>query len=149
MWNENIQTMSFGFSVGDFLAAAKLITDIVASLRTSSTSEYRELIVELHNLQRALNDIEHLEAPPDHIAAVTAVKVAALTCHYPLDEFATKFRSFQRLEHSEVTSKRQKLLVWKSKLEWGFTMEEEVQRLRTYLLAHVGSLNLRLNTLQL
>ena len=51
-------SMSFGFSAGDFVAAAKLIKDIVAALHSSSTSEYRELLLELHGLERALYEIE-------------------------------------------------------------------------------------------
>ena len=38
--------MSFGFSIGDFIAVGKLIVKIVDSLR-SSKSEYQELIREL------------------------------------------------------------------------------------------------------
>ena len=141
--------MSFGFSVSDFVAVAKLISDIISSLRVSSTSAYRELIVELHNLERALDEIEHLEHDLEHTAAARAVKVAALTCRYPLDEFATKLRKFQCLQEDGKSGTRQKINFWRMKLEWGFTMEEEVQRLRTYLTAHVGSLNLRLTTLGL
>ena len=141
--------MSFGFSVGDFVAAANLIAEIISALRTSSTSAYHELVVELHNLERALDDIEHLKCVPEQIPAATAVKVAALTCRFPLDEFATKFKKFQCLQGQETLGVRQRMNVWRLKLEWGFTMEEEVQRLRTYLVAHVGSLNMRLATLGL
>ena len=139
--------MSFGFSVGDFVVAAKLINDIVSALRSSSSNEYRELIVELHNLGRALNEIEHLQCVPEQVSAVAAVRVAALTCQFPLSEFATKLRKFECLLEQVPCGARQRIMIWKYKLEWGFTMEEEVQRLRTYLLAHVGSLNMRLITL--
>ena len=139
--------MSFGFSVGDFVAATKLITDICSCLRSSSTSGHQELVVELHNLKRALDEIEHLECIPEQIAAVTAVKVAALTCRFPLDQFATKMRKFECLEKQETLSRPQRMNLWKLRLEWGFTMDEEAQRFRTYLMAHVGSLNMRLTTL--
>lgn len=141
--------MSFGFSVGDFVAATQLIADICSCLRSSSTSGYKELVVELHNLKRALDEIEHLNCIPEQIAAVTAVKVAALTCRFPLNEFAAKMRKFECLEKEGMLSRPQRINLWKLKLEWGFTMEEEVQRLRTYLMAHVGSLNMRLMTLGL
>ena len=141
--------MSFGFSVGDFVAVTKLVADIISSLRTSSTSAYHELIIELHNLERALHDIEHLECNPEQTAAVTAVKVTALTCRFPLDEFATKLEKFHCLQQQRTLGTRHKIDIWRLKLEWGFTMEEEVQRLRTYLIVHMGSLNMRLTTLGL
>lgn len=116
--------MSFGFSVGDFVAAASLITEIVSALRTSSTSAYRELVVELHNLERALDAIDHLECVPEQVPAATAMKVAALTCRFPLDEFAAKLKKFQCLQQQRTLGTRQRVNVWRLKLEWGFTMEE-------------------------
>jgi hypothetical protein len=48
--------MSFGFSVGDFLAVGKLIADITNSLREAggSKSEYQELLQKLESLDHAL-----------------------------------------------------------------------------------------------
>lgn len=48
--------MSFGFSVGDFVAAATLVKDIIVCLKDSggSASEYQELMDELHGLQIVL-----------------------------------------------------------------------------------------------
>ena len=71
--------MSFGFSVGDFIAVGILIKNITSALH-SSTSEHQELLLELNGLQRALDEIEHLKAVPQHEIEVNAVKVAALTC---------------------------------------------------------------------
>lgn len=135
--------MSFGFSVGDFISAISLIKDVISSLRTASVSEYRELIIELHGLQRALDEIEHLPRSPEQEPAVNSIKVAALMCQYPLDEFAGKLKKFESLDFGQ-TQGRAKL--WNKKLKWGFTMEEEVRNLRAYLVAHVGSLNMRLLT---
>jgi len=140
--------MSFGFSVGDFVTAAGLIRDIISCLRTASISEYRELIFELHGLQRALYEIEHLQCLPDQEAAVSGIKVAALMCQHPLDEFAKKLKKFESLGtiEGEKMSKADVLKMWRQKLRWGFCMAEEVARLRAYLAAHVGSLNMRLTT---
>ena len=87
--------MSFGFSVGDFLTVGKLISDIVTSLRTASIAEYRELICELHGLQRALHEIEHLKCTTSQEAANNGIKVAALMCQYPLDDFSAKLKKFE------------------------------------------------------
>ena len=141
--------MSFGVSVGDFIAAGNLIKDIVSALQSASTSNHQELLFELHGLRRALHEIEHLHADPQQETEVSAVKVAALTCQYRLDDFARKLRKYESLGHSSKTSSVEKAKSWGLKLQWGFSMEAEVQSLRAYLIAHVGYLNMRLNTLNL
>lgn len=141
--------MSFGFSAGDFITIATLIKNIVSALSTSSTAEYHELLLELHGLQRALNEIEHLNGPPSQELAINAVKVAALICQYPLTDFASKLKKYEGLDQNIKTNDESRVKTWRLKLQWGFTMEEEVQKLRAYLMAHVGSLNMRLTTLNL
>ena len=141
--------MSFGVSVGDFIATGILIKNIVSALRTSSTSEHHELLLELDGLQRALNQIEHLPAGPQQETEVNAVKVAALTCQYRLDDFASKLRKYESLGHTTKANSAEKARAWRLKLQWGFSMEAEVQSLRAYLIAHVGYLNMRLTTLNL
>lgn len=137
--------MSFGFSLGDFLATARLINDIIDALRTSSISEFIELTVELENVQRALYEIEHLQPSSGQEAAVNSIKIAALLCKHPLDEFAAKLKKYQGLG-SVSSSRKEQLKSWRLKLQWGLTMEEEVQRIRTILSAHMASLNVRLST---
>lgn len=135
--------MSFGFAVSDFIAAGKLIKDIIAILRTSARSEYQELMLELHGLQRALYQIEHLEAPPEQQISIVSIKVAALMCTHVLNEFAGKLKKFESLAGQPGNSR---LKMWTQKLRWGFTMADEVRNLRAYVSAHVGSLNMRLLT---
>ncbi|KAF2182465.1 hypothetical protein K469DRAFT_690916 [Zopfia rhizophila CBS 207.26] len=118
--------MSFGFAVGDFIAAGKLIKDIV-TLRTSARSEYQELILELHGLQRALYQIEHLEVPPERQISVVSIKVAALMCTHVLGEFAGKLKNFESLAGQPRNAK---VKIWTQKLRWGFTMADEVRNLR-------------------
>ena len=141
--------MSFGFSIGDFMAAGVIIKDIISALRTSSTSDHQELVLELHGLQRALDEIEHLQVGPRHETEVNAVKVAALTCQYRLDDFAGKLKKYESLGHVSKAGSAEKSKLWRLKLQWGFSMEAEVQSLRAYMIAHVGYLNMRLTTLNL
>jgi hypothetical protein len=55
--------MSFGFSVGDFIAVGKLIGEIISSLQTigGAKSEYQELIREFDSLHTALRSLAQLE----------------------------------------------------------------------------------------
>lgn len=141
--------MSFGFSVGDFLAAGATIKNIVDALRGEATFEYRELELELHGLQRALTEIEHLRSGNGQDeAALNAVKVAALMCHYPLEEFRSKLSRYQVLSSQGGTPTRlDKLKGWGRKAQWNLCTEDEVQKLRAYIAGHTASLNMRLLTL--
>ncbi|CZR54199.1 uncharacterized protein PAC_04082 [Phialocephala subalpina] len=117
--------MSFGFSVGDFLAAAALIKDIVTCLGATggAASRYQELMLELDGLQRALDKIEHLEAPPGRTEGINGLKVVALS-----------------FESTKIGSALGKMI------KWEFTMKDDVRELRTYLQMHTGTLIARLAT---
>jgi hypothetical protein len=141
--------MSFGFSVGDFLAAGTAIRNIIGALKGEATFEYRELELELHGLQRALSEIEHLrtESGQDE-AALNAIKAAALMCQYPLDEFRSKLRRYQRLSSENAApTTLNRVKGWGRKARWNLSMEEEVHKLRAYIAGHTASLNMRLLTL--
>ncbi|WPG98474.1 Hypothetical protein R9X50_00126500 [Acrodontium crateriforme] len=137
--------MSFGFSAGDFLAAITLVYDVVSALRGQATFEYRELVLELEGLQHALREIEHLPTNAENECAVNAVKVAALMCRYPLVEFQDKLKKYDLLQSQGSQVRKRDLIVGTGrKVQWNLSMPDEVVKLRAYLAAHVGSLNMRL-----
>jgi hypothetical protein len=140
--------MSFGFSVGDFIATAQLITNIVASLRTGgAASEFQELERELFVLKRALHGIEHLKVPAGQQPAADAVKCAAFSCQYVLEEFAGKLKKYEKSLGGRKATGR--IGAVGRKIQWGLSMDKEVQELRAYIAVHIGSLNMRLITLGL
>jgi hypothetical protein len=100
--------MSFGFSVGDFLAVGSLIKDVVVSLKDAggAAADYQQLIVELHGLQRALDSIEHLHVDPGTPQAenINNLKVTALGCRYVLEEALKKLRSYESLRLGQKSS---------------------------------------------
>ncbi|KAL9111825.1 MAG: hypothetical protein Q9227_003884 [Pyrenula ochraceoflavens] len=141
--------MAIGISIGDFIATAKLISSIVSSLKRSANapSQYRELERELFGLQKALNEVEHLQVEPSHQSTANAIKCAALGCQHVLEEFDSKLSRYETSLGNENASGRFKTVG--KKLRWGFGMSEDVTKLRVYIAAHVGSLNMRLLTLGL
>lgn len=143
--------MSFGFSAGDFIAAANLIKDVISAVSGNSRSEYFALELELHALQRALFEIEHLRSVAGQEIAVNSVKAAALMCQYPLDEFLSKLKSYEA-EFSDQPAMGKDGNAMKrfgKSVKWKFDMSDEVLKLRAYISGHVGSLNMRLTTLGL
>lgn len=65
--------MSFGFSVGDFIAAAELAHTLYQSLSTAkgSAQDYRELIAELNIVHKVLLQVNQLQASNQLALATT------------------------------------------------------------------------------
>ena len=144
--------MASPVSIGDVLAITRFILDSIAHLRGSSSTGYRDLELELHGLQCALNELEHIECLPQQRPQTDRLRVAALSCKHVLDEFAGKMAAFQALQPraSIENSRAGASATWlrvkgaAARLRWGFTMDREVETLRAKLNAHVAYLNMRL-----
>lgn len=135
--------MSFGFSVGDFLAVGKLVTDIVSCLKDSggSRTDYQDLVRELECLQAVLIHLDKLIAtgtPHD----LTAIKYAALSCGRPLEEFLARIRKYER--SLGIWSKGNPIKGVIDKISFPLAHRDEVQRLQAYLSVHVGMINILL-----
>lgn len=131
--------MSFGFSVGDFIAVGKLIADIVGSLRDvgGASSEYQELLRELDSLRRGLQCVEKLRSPD-----YDGIKCAALVCRHPLEEFLQKVRKFEKSLGAGKSDGHIRDAV--KKIRFSFGKSDDVRRLRDYLSLHMGSINMML-----
>ena len=132
--------MSFGFSVGDFLAAGKLVAEIIGSLRDAggAREEYQELIRELESLDRALKHVDRLSGP-----TADNIKCAALMCRYPLEEFRRRVtKPYERT--LGVRSAAGIAESTKRKLQWTFGKGGDVAKLRDYLSIHIGIINMEL-----
>jgi hypothetical protein len=136
--------MSFGFSVGDFIAVTQLIFQVTETLRDASgaTSDYQELLRELESLDRALKHVDRLQG-----AIADSIKCAALMCRYPLEDFLNNIRKYDK--SLGVGSTAGGIKSFGRKLQWGFVTKDEVVRLRDYLSLHIGSINMQLLTVGL
>ncbi|KAH6723505.1 hypothetical protein BKA61DRAFT_727393 [Leptodontidium sp. MPI-SDFR-AT-0119] len=128
--------MSFGFSVGDFIAGAKLIKDIITALNGAPELEHRGLELELYGLERALDELGHLEPEFGQEADVDSVKEAALLCRYPLEEFREKLNRYRVWSQGGERNRMQVLQGLGRKVQWTLSMPDEIQRLRAYIAAH-------------
>ena len=136
--------MSFGFSIGDFIAVGSLIADIISSLREAggSKSEYQELLRELESLQHALSQLDKLRLHGSYPRNFDSIKYAALSCRRPLKDFLRKIQKFDK--SLGVWSKRSKLQSVTDKLRWVCSHKDEIRRLQSYLNIHVGTINILL-----
>lgn len=135
--------MSFGFSVGDFIAVGGVIADICNCLRDAGGSkrECQELERELQCLQKALVHLDSLNAS-NPSATLDSIRYAAISCRRPLEEFLSKIRKYdETLGPSTTTSSIQGGF---SKIRFRFGPSKDAIKLQNYLVVHIGTINILL-----
>jgi len=138
--------MSFGWSVGDIVAAINLVNQIIQCVSDidGSQANFQELQSELQALQLALTNISALADEPGQIPDIVALKFVACSCQETLQRFFEKIKPFD--ESLGVGSRKSKLRKAPRMVRWELLVKKDIPEFRSYLVAHVGSLNLRLNT---
>ena len=138
--------MSFGWSAGDVVAAAKLINDIVSCIRDvgGAREHFRELVTELQGLKKALDEINELATSSREIPEISALKFASAACGDTLQRFYDKIKPFKQSLGSAST--KGKVRAAPRMVRWELLLKKEIPELRSYLVAHVGYLNLQLST---
>ena len=137
--------MSFGFSVGDFVAVGKLVVEITNSLKDAggSKSGYQDLLRQLESLQRALQDLDKLQAQGSPSATLDSIKSNALMCRRPLEEFLGKLKRYDK--SLGVWGKPGAWKETRGKVRWALGRQKEVHKLQSYLNVQVGTINMRLS----
>ena len=139
--------MSFGFSVGDFIAVGSLVAEITGCLRESegAKADYQELLRALECLHQAL---QHLDKLGQRCASSTenldSIKYAALSCRHPLEEFLGNIKKYN--QSLGLWTKENGVKSMADKLKWSFGTgkKEEIAKLQNYLSVHVGTINILL-----
>ena len=137
--------MSFGFSVGDFIAVGNVIKDICSCLQDAggAKAEYQGLLRELECLQQALQHLDKLQnGGTSSSANLDSIKYAALSCRRPLEQFLAKIRKYDK--SLGVWGKDGVIKSTADKLRWGFGQKEEIRKLQSYLNIHIGTINILL-----
>ncbi|KAF4624899.1 hypothetical protein G7Y89_g13272 [Cudoniella acicularis] len=138
--------MSFGWSAGDIASAIKLVNKIIQSVSNAggAREHFQELESELRGLLRALHEISNLTSQPGQIPEILALKFAACLCEDTLKTFFEKIKPFD--ESLRKDSLISKFKATPRMVRWELLVKKDIPEFRSYLVAHVGSLNLRLNT---
>ena len=142
-------SIGFGFSVGDFLAALELVGTVIDALRESgqASSEYRELLRQLHSLETALLHVKRLELPESQRAELVALRQAAVQCQQTIDAFAEKTWSYE--PHLWGRGSRTSKLKdgWK-RVKWSVCRKDDITKFKADLAGHTEAIQLLLMTLQ-
>lgn len=134
--------MSFGFSVGDFLAVGKLIADITSCLKETggSKTEYQDLVRELDCLRQALVHLERFQ-PHDSVDA-DSIRFTALSCKRPLEDFLRRLQRYDASLGSSAAGPSWKVPL--DKVRFMLSQKDDIRKLQSYLSVHVGTLNILL-----
>lgn len=139
----------FGFSVGDFAYAVKLILDVSRALKEAggASAEFTDLCEDLDSLKQTLELLSTLKASgacPEHVSAISGM---ALSCQIPLNNFLLKIKKYEPAlgkssHHKPVRASCRKV-------QWALSMTDEVRRLRAVITGKVMSINLLLSTVNM
>jgi hypothetical protein len=122
--------MSFGYSVGDFIAIGSLLFKIGATLRdsTGSSADYQELVLRFDCLEELLKTVDHQitisQLPP---SATQAIKIHVSKCELLLRKFDTITEKYKK-SLSQGGSGKTWNDSWR-KIGWGLYKRDEILEL--------------------
>ncbi|KMU85899.1 hypothetical protein CIHG_03428 [Coccidioides immitis H538.4] len=142
-------SVGFGFSVGDFLAALRLVGTVIDALRESSNSgsTYRELLNELYSLETALLRVKRIDLDGSQHAEKIALQQAAAQCQRTIDSFWKKVEKYQ--PHLQGGGTNSKLKDGWSRIKWAVCRKDDIQNFRAEIAAHTSSIEVLLLTVQM
>ena len=141
--------MSFGFSVGDFIAISGLIRTLVDALDsdTGSRAQYSRLSDELKSLQSALLAVQDLVQKPrrdgkSYVSTINAITYEMKCCRKVMEDFNADMEKYREsLCHGG--SRRKVKDVWRE-IRYKIFKEEDVVMLKDSLGRRVEAINLLL-----
>ncbi|GAM41354.1 hypothetical protein TCE0_042f14416 [Talaromyces pinophilus] len=148
---------TFGFSVGDFLAALQLVGTIIDGLRASGHSgiRFRSLLSELYTLEDALIRVKRLDIVDDdddesQASERIALQQAAALCQRSMYDFYKKIEKYQpHLTMRAAGGGKNWLKDGWMKIKWATCRTEDVEMFQAELRGHRGSIEILLLTLSL
>ena len=139
----------FGFSVGDFIAAIRVVGTVVEVLRDAGAArrEFAELAQLLATLEVSLRSVTEIGSDGSYEAYGPLLQRAATQCQSSVEDFWQRVRKCQpQLQSQEWGSKVKES--W-AKVRWALCKREDVQRFKADVQCQVVAVQLVLSTLQL
>lgn len=139
---------SFGFSVGDFIAAIKLIIALSDELRASgrARSHHERLLHRLSNLERILTRVKALNASEGCTGEMLAIRQTADLCARDIEEFSRKAQKYGELSYHDKTLLRKIPVAWR-RIQWALFEKKDMDGLCMNLERHMQYLQVPLDLL--
>jgi hypothetical protein len=138
--------MSFGYSVGDFIAIGSLLFKIGATLRdsTGSSADYQELVIRFDCFEELLKTV-HCQITSSQLprAAAQAIIAHVLKCEPLLRKFDTTTEKYKKSLSRGGSGKKLKDS-WR-KIGWGMYKRDEILELFEGLGKQMDAINLLLS----
>src|SRR5437762_990911 len=122
-------TPAFGFSVGDFISAIRVIQKICNSLQTAggASTQYQRVMVELNGLSNVLHQLEKIEPTEDDAGQVNTLRAMVRACELQLSDFLSKLEKYKASLTPFSTSSTLKAAGRKA--QWALEMESETEKI--------------------
>jgi len=133
--------MSFGFSVGDFIAGAELVVKVVEAFSKTkgASSEYQSLVSDLNISQRTLLQLQSMQGENIFCqGTLNEIKYLVESGKKDMDEFLKRNEKYQESLRDGGSGSAVKDGI--RKIGWSFSRPKVVKELRS-------SLQLKMNTL--
>lgn len=140
--------MSFGFSAGDFIAAATLAYSLITALSSTSGSsmEYQQLIQDLSCVHRTLLQVEQMkDANQLNQSTINALRHQVDSARKPMEIFLDRTEKYMQSLGSRRGSGSAAKDSWR-KMGWSLQKSGDVKALRNVLQLRLLSINVLLST---
>jgi hypothetical protein len=129
--------VAFGFSVGDFIAAVKLIDDVVDAVRESgrASASFAALVEELERFKLTLSRANEIQLDARLERQQREIHYAAEQCLTVIQEFWDKAQKYE--EHLYQPQRRKKIRRAVTRIKWALVKQKDVDDLREVLQSHV------------
>jgi len=142
--------MSFGFSVGDFLAAIHTIKRVAEEVQSyqNAPRHFQQLGAELRLLHSTLQCVLDIEVTDlTQKASLDRIRMIAIHCHQPLQAFVEKMRLKEtRLGHFRSAGTASTI---GTRLHWSLIVKKDVDDLRKVTVSEMVAINVLLGVQQL
>jgi hypothetical protein len=148
---ENMVIPAFGFAVGDFIAAINLVKNVIQALQDGAGAkpQYRHLINELINLERALTEVRYLKIEDSQASQKIALEQAASQCQDTIEGFLNENAKFNSTLGSQLTSSRWSWRTNLHKVQWAICKGDAINKFRAQVTGHTLAINTLLATINL
>jgi hypothetical protein len=140
-------SMSFGFSVGDFLAGANLAYRLIRALSETrgARMEYQEVIDELGCIQQTFLQVEHMSS--SNIFCQATINAISHIMNSSIDVMARFLEQTEKYRQSLSSNGGQSLAAesWR-KIGWSLFKKEELTSLRDTLQTRLTAINILVST---
>ena len=142
---------AFGFSVSDFIAGIALVKDLISALQDGAGAklQYRRLIAELVNLERALTEIRYLKIEDSQLSQKYALEQTASQCQETIEDFLKQNTKFSATLGIRSSASKWNWRANLHKIQWALCKDDAVAKLKPEIMGHTLTINTLLATIHL